>query len=120
LRKKENSRDKSLYLEILFAAGQDSNAQFEGLKLTFVRNIFFLLSGANGLTSLTEASCLTFLDHTQQHITVGRTPLDEGSARRLDLYSTTQHSTRDKHLCGIRISNSSKRAAADPRLGPLG
>jgi hypothetical protein len=30
------------------------------------------------------------LDHTQTHTTVGRTPLDEGSARRRDLYLTTQ------------------------------
>jgi hypothetical protein len=29
------------------------------------------------------------LDHTQTHTTVGRTPLDEGSARRRDLYMTT-------------------------------
>jgi hypothetical protein len=29
-------------------------------------------------------------DHTQTHTTVGRTPLDEGSARRRDLYLTTQ------------------------------
>jgi hypothetical protein len=30
-----------------------------------------------------------FLDHTQQSNTVGRTPLDEWSARRRDLYLTT-------------------------------
>jgi hypothetical protein len=30
------------------------------------------------------------LDHTQEHTTVGRTLLDEGSARRRDLYLTTQ------------------------------
>jgi hypothetical protein len=30
------------------------------------------------------------LDHTQTHTTVGRTPLDEGSVRRRDLYLTTQ------------------------------
>jgi hypothetical protein len=30
------------------------------------------------------------LDHTQTHTTVGRTPLDEGSSRRRDLYLTTQ------------------------------
>ena len=29
------------------------------------------------------------LDHTQGHTTVGTTPLDEGSARRRDLYPTT-------------------------------
>ena len=30
-----------------------------------------------------------FLDHTQRRSTVGRTPLDERSARRRDLYLTT-------------------------------
>jgi hypothetical protein len=30
------------------------------------------------------------LDHTQTHTTVGRTPLDGGSARRRHLYLTTQ------------------------------
>jgi hypothetical protein len=35
------------------------------------------------------------LDCTQTHTTVGRTPLDEGSARRRDLYLTTQTLTRD-------------------------
>jgi hypothetical protein len=30
------------------------------------------------------------LDHTQTHTTLGRTPLHEGSARRRDLYLTTQ------------------------------
>jgi hypothetical protein len=34
--------------------------------------------------------CLFSLDHTQTHITVGRTSLNEGSARRRDLYLTTQ------------------------------
>jgi hypothetical protein len=38
-------------------------------------------------------SFLRFRDHTQWHTTVGRTPLDEWSARRRDLYLTnTQHS----------------------------
>jgi hypothetical protein len=32
-----------------------------------------------------------FLDHTQRRTTVGRTPLDERSARRRDLYLTTHH-----------------------------
>ena len=32
---------------------------------------------------------LMFLDHTQRRTTVGRTPLDERSARRTDLYLTT-------------------------------
>ena len=36
-------------------------------------------------------SFLRFLDHTQRRTTVGRTPLDEWSARRRDLYLTTQN-----------------------------
>ena len=32
-----------------------------------------------------------FLDHTQRRTTVGRTPLDEWSARRRDLYLTTHN-----------------------------
>ena len=38
-----------------------------------------------------------FLDHTQQRITVGRTPLDEWSARRRDLYLTT-HDTHNRQI----------------------
>jgi hypothetical protein len=36
-----------------------------------------------------ERLFLMFLDHTQRRTTVGRTPLDEWSARRRDLYLTT-------------------------------
>jgi hypothetical protein len=37
-----------------------------------------------------------FLDHTERHTTVGRTPLDELSSRRRALYLTTQHNTHKK------------------------
>ena len=37
------------------------------------------------------SSFTRFLDHTQRRTTVGRTPLGEGSARRKDLYLTTQN-----------------------------
>jgi hypothetical protein len=42
----------------------------------------FVHSGCRGF--------LFSLDHTQTHTTVGRTPLDDGSARRRDLYLTKQ------------------------------
>ena len=43
-----------------------------------------------------RASSFTrFLDHTQRRATVGRTPLDEWSARRRDLYLTT-HNTHNR------------------------
>ena len=38
-----------------------------------------------------------FLDHTQRRSTVGRTPLDEWSARLRDLYLTT-HDTHNKQI----------------------
>ena len=42
-----------------------------------------------------EHPFLMFLDHTQRRITVGRTPLDEWSARRRDFYLTT-HDTHNR------------------------
>jgi hypothetical protein len=41
------------------------------------------------------SSFTRFLDHTQRRKTVGRTPLDEWSARRWDLYLTT-HNTHNR------------------------
>ena len=41
---------------------------------------------------------LMFLDHTQRRSTVGRTPLDEWSARRRDLYLTTPRSQQASGL----------------------
>ena len=38
-----------------------------------------------------------FLDHTQRRSTVGRTPLDEWSARRRDLNQTT-HDTHNRQI----------------------
>jgi len=43
----------------------------------------------------TASSFTKFLDHTQRRSTVGRTPLDEWSARRKDLYVTT-HNTHNR------------------------
>ena len=40
------------------------------------------------------SSFVRFLDHTQRRIRVGRTPLDEWSARRRDLYLTTHNTLK--------------------------
>jgi hypothetical protein len=48
-----------------------------------------LLSSSSLFTVGVEDFDFSF-DHTQAHTTFGRTPLDEGSARRRDLYLTTQ------------------------------
>jgi len=58
---------------------------------------------------------------TQRRISVGRTPLDEWSARRRDLY-LTKHNTYNRQISmppvGIRTNDLSRRAAADLRLRP--
>ena len=46
-------------------------------------------------TRVMASSFLRFLDHTQRRTTIGRTPLDEWSARRRDLYLTT-HNTHNR------------------------
>jgi len=53
-----------------------------------------------------------------RHTTVGKTPLEERSARRTE--RTTP--TRNRHLCpgGTKTSNPRKRAATNPRLRPQG
>ena len=43
------------------------------------------------------SSFMRFLDHTQQHTTVGRAPIDEWSAWHRDLYLTT-HDTHNKQI----------------------
>jgi len=66
---------------------------------------------------------LMFLDHTQRRTTVGRTPLDEWSARRIDLYLTTHKNSQQTNIHapgGIRTHDLNRRAAADPRLRPRG
>jgi hypothetical protein len=56
-----------------------------------------------------ECVFLMFLNHTQRRSTVGRTPLDERSARRRDLYLTT-HDTHNRQismpLVGVEPTNS--------------
>ena len=69
------------------------------------------------------SSFLRFLDHTQRRTTVDRTPLDEWSARRRDLYLTT-HNTHNRQTSmppvGFEPTIPAVRAAADLRLRPRG
>ena len=71
----------------------------------------------------TASSFTRFVDHTQWLNTVGRTPLDEGSARRRDLYLTTHTPLTTDNIHApdrIRTHNLSRRAAVDLRLRPRG
>ena len=74
-------------------------------------------------TRVMASSFLRFLDHIQRRTTVGRTPLDEWSARRREFYLTT-HNTHNRQTSmppgGIRTHDLSRRAAADLRLRPRG
>ena len=60
-----------------------------------------------------ERIFLMFLDHTQRRTTIGRTPLDDQSARRRDLYLTTQRHSQQTNIHapgGIRTHDLSRRA----------
>jgi hypothetical protein len=52
----------------------------------------FLFLWRCGPTRARTSSFFRFLDHTQRRATIGRTPLDEWSACRRDLYLTTHNS----------------------------
>jgi hypothetical protein len=62
------------------------------LELRYVEWIFLWLCDP---TRVVASSFLMFLDHAQRRSTVGRTPLDEWSARLRDLYLTT-HNTHNR------------------------
>jgi hypothetical protein len=64
-------------------------------------------------TRVMASSFLRFLNLTQRRTTVGRTPLDEWSARCRDLYLTT-HNTHNKHP----DSNPRSQQASGHRLAP--
>jgi hypothetical protein len=82
--------------------------------LSFFFFLFFWRNSPQWASSFTR-----FLDHTQRHTTVYRTPLDEWSTRRRDLYLTTQQT--DIHAPGeIRTHNLSRRAAANLQITPRG
>ena len=51
----------------------------------------FFFNGAAAPKWAMASSFTRFLDHTQRRTTVGRTPLDEWSARHRDLYLKTQN-----------------------------
>ena len=66
--------------------------------------LFFSLWHCSPTRSM-ASSFMRFLDHTQRRTTVGRTPLDEGSTPRGDIYLITHNTHKDKHLFPQRDSN---------------
>jgi len=65
------------------------------MKATNKMQLYIFSCGAATPTRVMASSFLMFLDHTQRRTTVGRTPLNEWSARRRHLYLTT-HNTHNR------------------------
>jgi hypothetical protein len=59
-----------------------------------------------------------FLDYTQRRTTVDRSPLDEWSARRRDLYLKTQTLTTDRQTCPRWESSHQSQDASSRRPTP--
>jgi hypothetical protein len=76
--------------------------------------VYFLSFWRNSLQWVRASSLTRFLDHTQRRTTVGRTSLDEWSARRRDLNLTT-HNTTDRHSCLRWDSNQQSQQASGLR-----
>jgi hypothetical protein len=55
---------------------------------------------------------------TLRHTTLGRTPMEELSTRRRDLYLTTHTLTRDRHPCPRRDPNQQSQQASGHILNP--
>jgi len=96
--------------------------QFYKPPITVIKIHFFFLWRCDP-TRVTASSFWGFLDHKERCTTVGRTPLDEWSARRRDLYLTT-HDTHNRQISmppvGFEPHDLSRRAAADLCLRPCG
>jgi hypothetical protein len=114
--------------EVYFYKEEGSTAAFERFRNTLhqvhISTLFFVCFWRSSPQWARASSFTMFLDHTQRRTTVGRTPLDEWSARRRDLHLTTQNThnrqTSIHALGGIRTHNLSRRATADLRLRPRG
>jgi hypothetical protein len=81
---------------------------------------FFFFFGMITPQWVLASSFIKFLDHTQWHTTVGRTPLDEWSAHRRDLWQHTTLTTDIHASGGISTHDLSRWAAVHPRLRPRG
>ena len=84
----EDWPQSTLYTKVQFVLHREQTAC---ITVTF----FFFSCGAATKRGSWSPHSWGFLDHTQRRTTVGRTPLDEWSARRRDLYLTA-HDTHNR------------------------
>jgi hypothetical protein len=80
-------------------------------------NSIFYSCGAIALLGPKPPHCYGF-EVTHRHTTLGRTPLDEGSVRRRDLYLTTKISTRYRYACPRRDSKPQSQQKSGCRPTP--
>jgi hypothetical protein len=85
----------------------------------FVSFRFVVLTSSTYLFTAGVEIVLFALDHTQTHITVGRTPLDEGSARHRDLYLTTQKHSHETNIHALVGLEPTIPASAQPQIHAL-
>ena len=64
--------------------------------------LLLFVYGATAPSGAMAPSFTRFLDHTKRRTTVGRTPLDEWSARRGDLYLTT-HNIHNRQISMTQV-----------------
>ena len=79
--------------------------------------IHILCTGCDKIKKSNSGAKRLINDRAQRRITVGRTPPDEWSARRRDLYLTT-HNTHNRHPCPRRDSNLQSQEASGRRTTP--
>jgi len=90
---------------------------FQNKDETLSPSFFFIWRNSPPPPWAMTSSFTRFLDHTQRRTTVGRTSLDEGSARRRDLYLIT-HNTHDRQPCSRWDSNPQSQQASGRRPTP--
>ena len=86
-----------LYLSFLYRKSNmhQQNTMNDKDKIS-VKNVLLFFFWSCCPTRAMASSFMRFLDHTRQHTTVGRTPLDEWSVRRRDLYLTIHNTYKGK------------------------
>jgi hypothetical protein len=86
------TRDPQVYLWCLFVVSCQNK-----FNCWICKSVSYTFSIGATVLQWAKTSLFTrFLDHTQRRTTVGRTPLDEWSSRRRDLYLTTHNNHKRK------------------------
>jgi len=84
-----------IFICIISMRNVSTNVFVQIVKNNVLIYLLFFIPWRNSLQWAMASSFTRFLNHTRRRTTVGRTPLDEWSARRRDLYLTT-HNTHNR------------------------